>query len=109
MVCEAQLGCGVGKVPVVPLQGKAGSLAIWHGGTWHGSVPRSREGLRITLAQNWMRSYMKPIHQWDDAPAELLEQHPELTHILGLDSLYPYREHPNPDKTFILTDIDPYA
>ena len=29
--------------------------------------------------------------------------------ILGLDSLFPYREHPNPEKTFILTGIDPYA
>ena len=24
--------------------------------------------------------------------------------ILGLDSLFPYREHPNPGKTFVLTE-----
>ncbi len=95
--------------PVVPLQGKAGSCAIWHGGTWHGSIPRSRDGLRITLVQNWMRSYMKQVHQWDDAPADLLERHPELNHILGLDSYFPYGEDPNPDGKFILRSIDPYA
>ena len=95
--------------PVVPLQGKAGSLAIWHGGTWHGSVPRKRDGLRVTYVQNWMRSYMKQIHHWDDAPAELIKRHPELPHILGLDSMYPWREQPDPDRTFVLQSIDPYA
>ena len=56
-----------------------------------------------------MRSYMKQIHQWDDAPADLLERYPELKHILGLDSYFPYGENPNPDGKFILTSIEPYA
>lgn len=95
---------------VVPLEGKAGSLAVWHGGTWHGSVPRRRKGLRITFVQNWMRSYMKTINRWDDAPAELLERHPELTRILGLDSFYPYDSEPeNTEGTYIVKSSDPYA
>ena len=93
----------------VPLQGKAGSLAIWHGGTWHGSIPRRREGLRITFVQNWMRSYMKPINNWEGAPEELLEKNPELTRILGLDSFFPYGEDPKREGKFVLTSSDPYA
>ena len=63
----------------------------------------------MTYVQNWMRSYMKQIHHWDDAPAELIKRHPELPHILGLDSMYPWREQPDPDRTFVLQSIDPYA
>lgn len=96
-------------VPQAEYQALHPPRGIHHGGTWHGSIPRRRDGLRITLAQNWMRSYMKQIHQWDDAPADLLERYPELRHILGLDSYFPYGENPNPDGKFILTSIEPYA
>lgn len=82
--------------PVEPisLTGKAGSLAIWHGSLWHGSRPRTSEGMRITLPFIYARSYMQPIHSWPDAVAEndnarWVEKYPELTKVLGLWHPYP--------------------
>ncbi len=82
--------------PIEPisLTGKAGSLAIWHGSLWHGSRPRSTEGMRITLPTIYGRSYMQPIHTWTDAVAEsdnekLVEKYPELVDVLGLWHPYP--------------------
>ena len=78
----------------VALHAEPGSLAVWHGATWHGSLPRTKPGLRVTLVLSWMRSYMQGVNQWKDAvdPA-LVERHPELTKVLGLESLFPYREN----------------
>ncbi len=82
--------------PIEPisLTGKAGSLAIWHGSLWHGSRPRSTEGMRITLPTIYGRSYMQPIHTWTEAVAEgdnqkLVEKYPELVDVLGLWHPYP--------------------
>ena len=96
-----------------PLIAEAGSLAIWNGAVWHGSVPRSNEGLRVTLVQNYMRSYMRPQHEYDRTTSpELLEKHPELARLIG-KPLYPYLDSQNPDPDriapFMLAGRDPYA
>ena len=100
--------------PVVPLEGEAGSLAVWHGSTWHGSTPRSNPGLRVTLVQVFMRMHMRPIHHWqrDEINSDLLERYPELERVLGLESLYPYKEHnDHPERVgpFMKTGTDPFA
>ncbi len=78
----------------VPIQAKAGSLAVWGGNTWHGAMNRMSTGLRVTLVLVWMRPYMKMINQWDDGAVspERLERYPELHKILGYDHPYPSRE-----------------
>lgn len=43
----------------VPISGKAGSLAIWNGATWPGAAPRTTPGLRVTLVQNYFRTFMR--------------------------------------------------
>jgi len=76
----------------VTLEGEAGSIAVWNGFTWHGSYPRKNPGLRITLVQSWMRTYMRPLHEWreaDLAPGQL-ERYPELRKVLALDHPYPF-------------------
>ena len=96
----------------VPVIAEAGSLALWHGATWHGSLPRTNPGLRVTLVQVFMRLHMRPIHQWEDeVPPELMEKHPELKRVLG-EHLYPYKEHndkPERVAPFMLTGTDPFA
>ncbi len=96
----------------VPLIAEAGSLALWHGMTWHGSVPRTNPGLRVTLVQVFMRMHMRPIHHWEgEVPEELIEKHPELRKILG-ENLYPYKEqnaHPERVAPFMMTGTDPFA
>ena len=97
----------------VPLIAKAGSLAIWNGATWHASEQRTNPGLRITLVQNYMRTYMRSQHnyQFDTSP-QLLQKYPELARIIG-KPLYPYEDSHNPDYSrvpdFMRTGTDPFA
>ena len=100
--------------PTVSLEGEAGSLAVWHGSTWHGSMPRSNPGMRVTLVQVFMRMHMRPIHNWqrEEISSNLLTKYPELERVLGLESLYPYKEHnDHPERVgpFMKTGTDPYA
>ncbi len=81
-------------VQPVPLVGRAGSLAIWHGSLWHGSRPRTNPGMRITLPFIYGRSYLQPIHTWSETVAvgdnaKLVEKYPELHDVLGLWHPYP--------------------
>lgn len=81
-------------VKPVPLVGKAGSLAVWHGSLWHGSRPRTAEGMRITLPYVYGRSYLQTIHPWDKVVAEgdnakLVEKYPQLNDVLALWHPYP--------------------
>jgi hypothetical protein len=97
----------------VPLIAKAGSLAIWNGATWHASEARSNPGLRVTLVQNYMRSYMRPQHLYDtDTSPQLLQKYPELERVIG-KPLYPYANSQNPDPAriapFLRTGTDPFA
>ncbi|MEM7080331.1 MAG: phytanoyl-CoA dioxygenase family protein [Pseudomonadota bacterium] len=96
-----------------PLIAEAGSLAIWNGAVWHGSVERTNPGLRVTLVQNFMRSYMRPQHEYDrDTSPQLLQKYPELERLVG-KPLYPYLDSQNPDRNrvapFMLAGRDPYA
>jgi ectoine hydroxylase-related dioxygenase (phytanoyl-CoA dioxygenase family) len=43
-----------------PVEAKAGSLLIWHGNTWHGAVPRTKPGLRVSIIQYFGRWYHNP-------------------------------------------------
>ena len=43
----------------VPIEAKAGSLAVWGGNTWHGAMNRMSTGLRVTMVLVWIRSYMQ--------------------------------------------------
>lgn len=97
---------------VLPLVGKAGSLAIWNGATWHGAQARTNEGLRVTLVQAYMRSYMRVHKHYENTSPALLEKYPELKRLIG-QSLYPYRDSRNADwqrvGPFMKTGTDPFA
>lgn len=97
----------------VPLIARAGSLAIWNGATWHASQTRTNPGLRITLVQNYMRSYMRPQHNYEIGTSpQLLQKYPELERVIG-KSLYPYEDSQNPDygrvPAFMRAGTDPFA
>ena len=83
---------GANGFKTFPLIGKAGSLALWNGAVWHASVPRTKPGLRVTLVQNFFRTYMRPQQMYDKVTSsDLLKKHPELEGILGAKTaLYPY-------------------
>ena len=75
----------------VPLRAEPGSLAVWHGATWHGALPRSSSGLRVTLVITWMRNYIQGVQDWAETDPELLDRHPELRPLLGFDHLFPHK------------------
>ena len=83
-----------------PLIAKAGSLAIWNGATWHASVARTNPGLRVTLVQNYMRSYMRVQHNYESTSPQLLAKYPELARVIG-KALYPYEDSKNPEPARI--------
>jgi hypothetical protein len=96
-----------------PLIAKAGSMAIWNGATWHASVPRTKQGLRVTLVQNYMRSYMRPQVMYDRSTSpQLRQKYPELERMIA-PALYPYENPQGPDPMriapFIRTGTDPFA
>lgn len=100
-------------IRTVPLIAKAGSLAIWNGATWHASLPRNKDGLRITLVQNFMRTYMRPQALYDRTVSpQLRQKFPELDRVVG-KPLYPYVDSQNVDggrvAPFIAAGTDPYA
>ena len=80
--------------PCLPLEGEAGSIAVWNDFTWHGALPRKNPGLRLTLVQQFMRPYMRPLQMWreSDLASGQIEQYPELRKVLGLDNPYPFHE-----------------
>jgi ectoine hydroxylase-related dioxygenase (phytanoyl-CoA dioxygenase family) len=43
-----------------PLEAKAGSIVVWHGNTWHGAIPRTAPGLRVSIIQYFGRWYQNP-------------------------------------------------
>ncbi|GIS69792.1 MAG: hypothetical protein CM1200mP9_06130 [Gammaproteobacteria bacterium] len=62
--------------------------------SWHGSKPRSADGMRITLPFIYGRSYLQTIHDWptalaQGANAKWLEKYPELSELLGCWHPYP--------------------
>jgi hypothetical protein len=96
----------------VPLIAKAGSLAIWNGATWHASEARTNQGLRVTLVQNYMRSYMRVQHNYETTSPQLLEKYPQLEKVIG-KALYPYEDSQNPEPSRIgpamRAGTDPFA
>jgi hypothetical protein len=91
----------------VPLQAPAGSLAVWHGFTWHGAMERTKPGLRVSLVLVWARAFIKPVNQWreDGISPELIERYPELHTALGMDSLYP---SPKSGEAPLMERVEPF-
>ncbi len=44
----------------VAIEAPAGSVLIWHGNSWHGALPRTAPGLRISLVTFFSRHYIRP-------------------------------------------------
>ena len=89
---------GHDHIKAVPLQGPAGSLAVWNGAMWHGSIRRKRPGMRITLVHVWQRPYFRRIEQPKEFTKEQLERWPDLPQLFGYERIYPYREQPYPER-----------
>ncbi|MEJ0024701.1 MAG: phytanoyl-CoA dioxygenase family protein [Rhizomicrobium sp.] len=69
---------------VVPVLAKPGSLAVFHGNTWHGTYPKTTAGTRCHIALAMCRNYVNPAEDYSDTPEELLQRGgPEFARALG--------------------------
>ena len=87
----------------IPLEGPAGSLAVWNGAMWHGSIRRTKPGMRITLVNVWQRVFMRPIERVKEISPEQLERWPDLPRLLGYERIYPFQEENTHKKRGNLT------
>ena len=63
-----------------------GSIAFWHGASWHGAMPREREGKRTSLHNAYARFFMRPLERYDDIDQEIVDRNPPIFSTLcGLD------------------------
>lgn len=63
-----------------------GSIAFWHGASWHGAMPRQREGKRTSLHNAYARFFMRPLERYDDIDQEIVDRNPPaFSTLCGLD------------------------
>ena len=73
-----------GKDQAVLLEAPAGSLAIWHGNTWHGAFNRTAPGLRVSATVYLVRPFIRPIEDYiGKVPQKLIDKYgPRLAILL---------------------------
>jgi hypothetical protein len=66
-----------------------GSIALWHGATWHGAAVRDDPGNRLTLHNTYLRLFARTFDCYLDIDPVILERNaPALTTLCGLDDLF---------------------
>lgn len=71
--------------PPEPVTARAGSIIAWSGLTWHGAVPRTLPGDRVSIIMYFCRWYLQPQQLFRDAPAEVLARNnPRFAQILDV-------------------------
>lgn len=80
----------------IPIEMSAGSIAIWHGNTWHGSYPRTVPGLRLNLSLYFSRPWMKVVERYaGNIPEDVMRRHgsnPRFRQLAGLDDVFGWTE-----------------
>ena len=69
-----------------------GSVIIWHGSLWHGAVPRTAPGRRMTLVLPHVRDYVQPQELfWSTLREEMIKRNsPRFCTLMGLASAQPW-------------------
>jgi hypothetical protein len=82
------------KVLEVP----AGSVIAWHGSLWHGAVPRTADGKRMTLVFPHVRDPIAPQEMyWASTTKEMIARNPpRFSTLMGLTTIYGWL-HNGPD------------
>ncbi len=71
-----------------------GSVVVWHGSLWHGAVPRTAEGERVTLVLPHVRDHVQAQElYWASTTPAMIERNPSrFCALMGLYSAYPWIE-----------------
>ncbi|MCU4183269.1 phytanoyl-CoA dioxygenase family protein [Acidiferrimicrobium sp. IK] len=92
----------------VPVEAATGSLVIFHGNTWHGSLPRRTPGYRFSLISYFVRMYL--LRQ--EAPGYVTDEMrarngPRFARLAGDDIPYPFGVSTR-DKTYLANAAGKY-
>ena len=81
------------------IEAPAGSVIVFHGSLWHGSVPRKNEGERLTFLSLFCRDHIQSQEAyWVSTTPEMLERNPRrFATLMGLTSQYPWISAVNPE------------
>ena len=81
-----------------------GSVIVWHGSLWHGAVPRTTGGQRVTLVLPHVRDHVQAQEMyWATTTAEMVERNPtRFCALMGLYSAYPWLQD-GPPPTLALS------
>lgn len=97
---------------VVPVEAKAGSLAIWGGNTWHAGLPRVVPGLRVSLMSMYVRwySYIVDSDMKSRVTPEMLDRNPpRFRKLLGFDQPSAVKSDDPNIKTMAETQYNRFA
>ena len=77
---------GTGRDGATPIVMEQGSIALWHGGSWHGALPRTAEGTRTSLHNAYVRHFMRTLECYYDIPQHIIDRNPAIFSTLcGVD------------------------
>ena len=80
---------GTTRENCILLEMPKGSIAFWHGASWHGSQRRTAPGYRHSLHKSYLRYYMRPIERFDNIDSAIVDRNPPVFSALcGLDDLF---------------------
>ncbi len=83
---RSQVPPGTGRDGTVTIEMPKGSIAFWHGASWHGSMPRQAPGRRTSLHNADVRFFMRPLERYDDIDQRIVDRNPPVFATLcGLD------------------------
>ena len=81
-----QVPAGATREEAIPLELAKGSIAFWHGATWHGAMPRQTAGRRTSLHNAYSRFFMRPLERYDDIDCGIVDRNPPaFATLCGLD------------------------
>ena len=84
-----QVPPGTTREDVVTIEMPKGSIAFWHGASWHGSMPRTAPGKRTSLHNAYVRFFMRPLERYDDVDQAIIDRNPPVFSTLcGLDDIF---------------------
>jgi len=74
------------------IEAPAGSVIIWHGGLWHGAVPRTASGERVTLMMPMVRFHLLQQEVfWASTTKEMIERNSSrFAALMGLAGSWPW-------------------
>ncbi|MBV9256279.1 MAG: phytanoyl-CoA dioxygenase family protein, partial [Actinobacteria bacterium] len=76
-----------------------GSVALWHGATWHGAAVRQDDGDRLSLHNSYFRYFTRPFDSYLDIDPAVLERNsPTVTTLCGLDDPFEKNSFKGPNR-----------